>query len=38
MAGNGNGDLNVIDIAKGKIQTRPLDDNPAILDALRKII
>ena len=28
----------VYDIAKGKIQTKPLDDNPVILEALRKII
>ena len=28
----------VYDIAKGKIQTKPLDDNPVILNALRGII
>ena len=28
----------VYDIAKGKIQTKPLDDNPVMLEALRKII
>lgn len=28
----------VYDIAKGKIQTKSLDDNPVILEALRKII
>src|SRR3989338_6780342 len=28
----------VYDIAKGKIQTKPLDDNPVILEAIRKII
>lgn len=28
----------VYDIAKGKIQTKPLDDNPAMLEAIRKII
>ena len=28
----------VYDIAKGKIQTKALDDNPVILEALRKII
>ena len=28
----------VYDIAKGKIQTKPLDDNPVILEAIRNII
>ena len=28
----------VYDIAKGKIQTKPLDDNPVMLEAIRKII
>ncbi len=28
----------VYDVAKGKIQTKPLDDNPVMLEAIRKII
>ena len=28
----------VYDIAKGKIQTKPLDDNPVMLEAIRKVI